>query len=89
MKLLSPQQGVYFAFCLYALSLGAIFPRLGDVQLQMGIGQDTLGMAIIGATTASPHLVEKARTSSAWFRVLAIGWIPLVEAFGIGQQVLR
>jgi MFS family permease len=49
MKLLSPQQGVYFAFCLYALSLGAIFPRLGDIQLQMGIGQDTLGMAIIGA----------------------------------------
>lgn len=46
---LSPQHGIYLAFCIYALGLGAIFPRLGDMQLQMGVGEATLGMSIIGA----------------------------------------
>ena len=45
----SQQHGVFFAFCIYAMALGAIFPRLGDMQVQMGIGEGQLGMSVIGA----------------------------------------
>ena len=45
----SPQHGVFFAFCIYAMALGAIFPRLGDMQLQMGIAEGQLGLSVIGA----------------------------------------
>jgi MFS family permease len=31
------------------MALGAIFPRLGDMQVQMGIGEGQLGMSVIGA----------------------------------------
>ncbi len=46
---LSQKHGVFFAFCVYAMALGAIFPRLGDMQLQMGIAEGQLGMSVIGA----------------------------------------
>ena len=34
---------------IHAFSLGAIFPRLGDLQLQMGIGPAALGLSVTGA----------------------------------------
>ena len=40
---------VYFSFFIYAFCLGAIFPRLGDLQLQMGIGPAALGLSVTGA----------------------------------------
>ena len=43
-----PQFGVFFSFCIYSFSFGALFPRIGDMQLQMGITQSTLGLSIIG-----------------------------------------
>ena len=46
---LRPQNGIFLAFGIYALSGGAIFPRLGDMQHQMGIGEGMLGMSVIGA----------------------------------------
>ena len=45
----SPQNGLFFAFCIYSMALSAIFPRLGDMQLQMGIAEGQLGMSVIGA----------------------------------------
>ncbi len=45
----SPQHRVFLAFCIYAMALGAIFPRLGGMQLQMGIAEGQLGMSVIGA----------------------------------------
>ncbi len=38
---------VYASFFLYALALGSIFSRLSDLQLQMGVGEATLGYSII------------------------------------------
>ena len=35
-------------FFLYSLALGGIFPRLGDLQLSMGIGEGALGAALVG-----------------------------------------
>lgn len=39
---------VFLAFFIYALALGSIYPRIGDLQLQMGIGESALGLALIG-----------------------------------------
>lgn len=45
---LPPRTRVYLIFFLYAVNLGAIFPRLADLQLKMGIGEGTLGMVLFG-----------------------------------------
>lgn len=39
---------VYVAFFIYAALLGSLFPRLGDIQIQMGITESILGLAITG-----------------------------------------
>ena len=42
---------VFLSFFLYAFCLSAIFPRLGDIQLQMNVSKSMLGLALIGAPT--------------------------------------
>lgn len=49
----APQRRVFAAFFLYSFGLGGINPRLGDIQLAMGIGEGTLGMALIGSAIGS------------------------------------
>ena len=49
MRNLAPQHRVYISFFLYSLVLGALFPRLGDLQLKMGVSEGILGLALIGA----------------------------------------
>ena len=46
MRFSQPQQNVYFAFFVYAFALGALFPRIGDLQVQMGIGESALGLCV-------------------------------------------
>lgn len=41
-------QRVYAAFFLYAFSLGGLFPRMGEIQQRMGVGEGALGLALIG-----------------------------------------
>ena len=50
---LSPQQRVYSAFLLYAMAIGGIFPRLGDLQRALGLDERTLGLALIGTATGT------------------------------------
>ncbi|MAT87583.1 MAG: MFS transporter [Aestuariivita sp.] len=38
----------YIAFFIYAFVLGSLFPRIGDLQLHLGISEGTLGLALIG-----------------------------------------
>ena len=45
---LSAKFSVFFSFFIYSTALGAMFPRLGDLQLQMGISEGTLGFALVG-----------------------------------------
>ncbi len=40
---------VYFSFFVYSATLAGIFPRLGDMQYQMNVGEGALGLAMIGA----------------------------------------
>ena len=39
---------VYIAFFIYAFALGSLFPRIGDLQKQLGVEEGTLGLALIG-----------------------------------------
>jgi len=50
---LAPQIRVFAAFFLYAFSLGSIFPRLGEIQRGMGVGEGALGLALIGTATGT------------------------------------
>jgi MFS family permease len=40
---------VFGAFFFYSLVLGSIFPRIGDVQTGMGVGEAALGAGLLGA----------------------------------------
>ena len=50
---LAPQIRVFAAFFLYAFSLGSIYPRLGEIQRGMGVGEGALGLALIGTATGT------------------------------------
>ena len=77
-----PQKRVYGAFFVYSLALGGIFPRLGDIQLAMGVREGALGAALIGPavgtlislTFASPILdgLGHRRTMMAGTILLAV-----------------
>ena len=46
--MIEPQRKIFCFFFLYSFSFGAIFPRIGDMQLQMGVGEATLGLSLVG-----------------------------------------
>ena len=80
---LSPSRRVFASFAIYAFAMGNIFPRIGDVQLQMGVSTGALGLGLIGApvgtlialTFATP-LLERIG-----FRRALLACIPLVALF--------
>ncbi len=61
---LSPARRVFAGFAVYSFAMGNIFPRLADVQADMGVTTAALGLGLIGApvgtlvalTFATPHL---------------------------------
>jgi MFS family permease len=44
---------VFAAFCLYAFSMGGFYPRLAEIQRGMGVGESTLGLALIGVASGT------------------------------------
>jgi MFS family permease len=80
---LSPSHRVFASFAIYAFAMGNIFPRIGDVQTQMGVTTGALGLGLIGApigtlvslTFATP-LLERIG-----FRRALLACIPLVALF--------
>ena len=85
---LAPRQQVYSAFFLYALAMGGIFPRLGDLQQALGLTERVLGFALIG--TASGTMVSLT-LASRWLdgwghgRVLRLGLPLLALAFAVAS----
>ena len=45
---LSPAHRVYAGFCLHAITMGGIFPRLPDIRAALHLGEGTLGFSLIG-----------------------------------------
>ncbi len=88
---LSRPHQVYASFAIYSFAMGNIFPRLGDVQTQMGVTTGALGLGLIGApigtlltlTFATPFL---ERTG---FRPALLAAIPLVALlYAIAVQAI-
>lgn len=75
-----PQRGVFFAFGLYSFSFGAIFPRIGDMQIQMGVSQSTLGLSIIGIALGVQLalLVAGRLTNHFGYRRVMLVTMPLI-----------
>lgn len=48
MPRLSQQNKVFLAFYLYSLQLGAIFPRIAELQIKMDVGESALGLGLLG-----------------------------------------
>ncbi|HVX74170.1 MAG: MFS transporter [Devosia sp.] len=77
---LPPHFRVFAAFAVYAFCMGNIFPRLPDIQHQMGVAEGALGLGLIGTpvgtlislTFAAP-IVERIG-----FRRLLLGGIVLL-----------
>ncbi len=85
---LTPTRHVYGAFFLYAVALGGIFPRLGELQRAMGLSERQLGLALIG--TASGTMVSLT-LAGRWLermghRTVLLAGIPLISlAFAVAS----
>ncbi len=85
---LSPQHRVYAGFCLHAIAMGSVFPRMADIKAQMGVGEQALGLSLIGipsgtmlALSFATPLIERIG-----FRRTLLGAVPLM-AFGYALAV--
>ena len=77
---LPPHFRVFAAFAVYAFCMGNIFPRLPDIQHQMGVPEGVLGLSLIGtplgtlfSLTFLAPVLEKIG-----FRRILLGAIPLL-----------
>ncbi|WP_394787985.1 MFS transporter [Rhodoferax sp.] len=80
---LSPEFRVFAAFFLYSFGLGGIFPRLGEIQRGMGVGEGALGLALIGTaagTLVSLTLASKLLERIGYRRAL-LALTPMIAAF--------
>ena len=48
MNEISSRRFVFLFFFLYSFTFGMIFPRIGDLQIQMGVGESYLGLSLSG-----------------------------------------
>ncbi len=80
LSLTAPQR-VFAGFAIYSFAMGSIFPRLGAIQTQMGVGEGALGLGLIGAPLGT--LVSLSFASPVieriGFRGALLGAIPLLS----------
>lgn len=81
MKADNPQRGVFFSFCLYSFAFGALFPRIGDLQLALGISRTALGLSIIGVSLGVQIslLIAGRIVDSIGFRRSMLWGVPLIS----------
>jgi MFS family permease len=77
---LSPARRVFASFAIYSFAMGNIFPRIGDVQQQMGVTTGALGLGLIGAPVGTLVAFSFATPllERIGFRVSLLASIPLV-----------
>lgn len=93
---LSPQIRIYGAFFVYSLALGGLYPRLGDLQLAMGIEEGALGAALVGSgigtlislTFASPMLDRIGYRRTLMVGIALLSAIAGLATFSSGPMVL-
>ncbi|MEO5795627.1 MAG: MFS transporter [Rhodoferax sp.] len=80
---LSAEWRVFAAFFMYSFGLGGIFPRLGEIQRGMGVGEGALGLALIGTaagTMVSLTLASRVLERLGYRRALLM-LTPLIALF--------
>lgn len=93
---LKPQIRIYAAFFVYSLALGGIYPRIGDIQLAMGIEEGVLGLALIGLglgtllslTFASPLLDRAGYKNTMTIGIIALAIMLALTSFAPAPLVL-
>jgi MFS family permease len=77
---LAPQHRVYAGFCLHAITMGSIFPRMPDIKQAMNIGEGALGLSLIGVPTGTLLALAFATpfVERLGFRRTLLSAIPLV-----------
>ena len=48
---------VFIGFFIYSFGLGTLFPRIGDIQIAMGLGEVALGLALVGLPFSLQNLL--------------------------------
>jgi len=74
---------IFAGFAIYSFALGAIYPRLGDVQDAMGVGEGALGLGLIGAPVGTFLSLSFATPfiERIGFRPALLVGIPLLSVF--------
>ncbi len=93
---LAPQMRVYGAFFIYSLALGGLYPRIGDLQLAMGVREGALGLALTGGgigtmislTFASPVLDRLGYRRTLTLGIILLGMIIATASFATGPAML-
>lgn len=93
---LLPQTRIYAAFFVYALALGAIYPRLGDLQLAMGVEKGALGAALVGPglgtlislTFATPILKRIGHRAAVIIGIILMSVAMGIASFSTGPMML-
>lgn len=77
---LTPARRVFASFAIYAFAMGNIFPRIGDVQAEMGVTTGALGLGLIGAPIGTLFALTFATPvlERVGFRLALLTAIPLV-----------
>jgi len=74
---------IFAGFAIYSFALGALFPRLAEVQERMGVGEGALGFGLIGAPLGTLLSLSFATPfiERIGFRPALLGGIPLLAVF--------
>lgn len=89
--MLAPQHRIYACFFLFAVTLGALFARMPDLQVALGVDKSELGLTLIGMsigslislTFSSPLIARLGVRTTAFVTVLGIAAIfALIPLFG-------
>ncbi|KQV38321.1 MULTISPECIES: MFS transporter [unclassified Rhizobium] len=81
--MLAPQHRIYTCFFLFAVTLGALFARMPDLQVALGVDKSELGLTLIGMsigslislTLSSPLIARLGVRTTAFLTVLGIAAI--------------
>ncbi|MCJ8323187.1 MAG: MFS transporter [Rhizobiales bacterium] len=81
---------LYIGFFLYALVLGAIFPRLGELQRAMQIGESDLGLGLLGFAlgTQVSLMLAGGLIKKIGFKLVILLGIPLLGAAEIAASFM-
>jgi MFS family permease len=80
---------VFAAFFFYAVVMGALFPRLADIQLRMGVGEAALGVGLLGTALGTQITLMLGGTliERVGHRLTLLIGVPMLGAAQVGAAL--